>query len=63
MGPDLRNVGAQGQMGTVKEKLGASEDLAAQNPDPAKRNPRPDFGVSCPGDGPRFWGDLGAGWS
>lgn len=34
-------------------------DLAAQNPDSAERNARPEFWVSYPGDGHMFWGDLG----
>lgn len=43
-----------------RKKLGASEDLAAQNPDPTERNARPDLWVSYPGDdGSTFWGALG----
>lgn len=44
-----------------RKKFRASEDLFTQNPDPAERNTRPDFYVSCAGDGP-ISGALGAGW-
>lgn len=61
-GQTLRTWGPRAKWGRLRRrKLGALEDLAAQNPAPAKRNPRPNFGVSCPDDGPRFGGTWG-GW-
>lgn len=42
-----------------RKKFRASEDLFTQNPEPPERNTRPDFYVSCAGDGPMFRGALG----